>query len=96
MRNAADEVKAALRAKGFDVRGFYGSGDDPSLGWVRVWWSHPPGPRHGLNIVMRLPDGGPDTRDSFRRKLRNSMAESGYEQRSYDDKCVWRRKAVTP
>lgn len=96
MKNAADEVKAALRAKGFDVLGYYGSGRDPHKGWVKVWWSCPPGPRHGLNAAIdRLPYD-PEKADAMYRDFAAAMDEAGWERCVEQVGRVWRRKAVTP
>lgn len=96
MKNAADEVKAALRAKGFDVLGYYGSGRDPHKGWVKVWWSNPPGPRHGLNAVIDRRPHDYEKEKAMCRDFDAAMDEAGWERRHGGDRRVWRRKAVTP
>lgn len=93
MRNRAEAVKKHLRAKGFTVLDFYGSAN-PEKGWLKVWWSCPPGPRHGLNAVIdRLPYD-PAKAEAMKREFNEAMAELGWRQnlRPGDDKRVWVRK----
>lgn len=94
MKNAADEVKAALRAKGFDVIGFYGSGNDPHKGWVKVWWSCPPGPRHGLNAFIDRRPYDHDKANELKMAFEATMAELGWVRRIKPggDIRVWRKE----